>query len=165
MTGGCCIWGDSISICFSYTWQYFLNYEILTHVSTSLCALLILSHQRFLVLNFSAMNVTLKGNFANVHPRKLIEYNAKVPEETLSTIALLHFKLVKCSNMASYTYSFQLLIIFTFTLIRIVDNVHYAFMDIKSNLLAFITEIFWLVLTISDVYITFLIATNVEITV
>ncbi|XP_066141669.1 putative gustatory receptor 28b [Euwallacea fornicatus] len=162
-TGGCCMWGDTTSICFSYAWKYFLNYEIMTHILTSLCAMLILSRQRFLILNFSATNVAFKGNFAHIHPKELIGFNAKAPEETLRTIAMLHFKLVKFSNMASSAYSFQLLTIFGFTLIRIVENVHYAFVDSKSNLLAFITEFFWLVLIIGDVYITFLIANNLEI--
>lgn len=64
--------------------------------------------------------------------------------------------------MSSSTYSFQILIILVFTLLRIVENLHYIINNRVSSMMVIGAELFWLIMIMGNLFITFLIATKVE---
>lgn len=64
--------------------------------------------------------------------------------------------------MSSCTYSFQILIILVFTLLRLVENLHYSLNNRVSSMPAIGAELFWLIMVMGNLFITFFIATKVE---
>lgn len=49
-----------------------------------------------------------------------------------------------------------------FTLLRIVENLHYSLNNRVSSMTAIGTELFWLIMVMGNLFITFFIATKVE---
>lgn len=174
----CMRWSNSVTDCLFSTMEHYFNYEILTQVSTSLWGLLLLAHQTFIIINFSLTNIVLKGTlhissniislnyllgrFNKVPDNKKIPYYETAPETTLKIITKLHFKAVKAANMSSCTYRFQILIILVFTLLRIVENLHYSLNNRVSSIMTIGAELFWLIMIMANLFITFFIATKVE---
>ncbi|KAH1007622.1 uncharacterized protein LOC109532757 [Dendroctonus ponderosae] len=91
-----------------------------------------------------------------------ITFNEKAPENTLKALTTLHFKTVQVTNMINKTYSFQLLIILEFTLVRVIENAHYLLNHNRSNTGAMTVDIFWLIMIIIESFITFYLSTKLE---
>lgn len=91
-----------------------------------------------------------------------ITFNEHAPENTLKALTKLHFKTVQVTNMVNKTYSFQLLIILDFTLVRVIENAHSLLNHNRSNTVAMTVDIFWLIMITIESFITFYLSTKLE---